>query len=498
MGFFRPGRARSIVLAMLATLLVCTVYLYWTPTTASSTVPVVPSTAFEVPIIERQKDFWKVFHPLLTRYDPNCPPPANHGDAPAVHFNPNEGMPRPDLSKVTEECMWLLEGAHDQFVKEITKPGRDLNPVHSHTPGTRGIVTAAGSLYMPVFVNSLRMLRRAGSSLPVEVYMKDTDEYEKHICQEVLPDMNARCLVMGDVVGKEAIEHYQLKSFAILFSSFEEVIWMDADCFPLDKPEDLLDSEPYTSTGLVTWPDFWFSSASPLFYQVSKQPVPPMTSRPSTEAGVILVSKKTHFLPLLLAAYYNFYGPSQYYRLLTQGGPGEGDKETFIAAASALKAPFYTVSERVRPIGHFDDIHHSGSGMAQADPREDYALTSQGKWRINDPSVAPAPPVFFIHANYPKFNPGVDVFGTNWETTPTIDENGTDVRAWSGPPDVIERLGFDVEKAFWEEIKYNTCKYEMVFESWKDKAGLCQKVEEYWNNVFAEPHENDPKFTQDG
>ncbi|KAJ6119588.1 hypothetical protein N7523_003868 [Penicillium sp. IBT 18751x] len=498
MGFFRPGRARSIFLAMLATLLVCTVYLYWTPTTASSTVSVVPSTAFEVPLVERQKDFWKAFHPLLTKYDPLCPPPTNLGSARAVHFNPNEGIPRPDLSRVTEECLWLLEGAHDQFVKEITQPARDLKPVHRHTPGTRGIVTTAGSTYMPVVINSLRMLRRSGSTLPVEVYMKDTEEWEKRICNEVLPEMNAKCLVIGDVVGKEPIAHYQLKIFAILFSSFEEVIWMDADCFPLHKPEELLDSEPYTSTGMVTWPDFWFSSASPLYYQVSKQPVPPMTSRQSTEAGVILVSKKTHFTPLLLAAYYNFHGPSVYFRLLTQGGPGEGDKETFTAAAAALQAPYYTVSEKVQPIGHFDSIKHSGSAMVQSDPREDYALTSQGKWRINDPSVAPPPAIFFIHANFPKFNPGDNLFGMGWETTPTIDENGTDVRAWSGPLDVVDRFGFDAEKAFWEEIKWVTCKYENVFESWKDKAGLCRKVEDYWNNVFAEPHDDDPKFTREG
>lgn len=496
MGLFRPGRVRSLVLAMLATILVCTVYLYWTPTTASSTVPVVPSTAFEVPQIERQKDFWKAFRPLLERHDLNCPPPEKQNDAGSVHFDPANDIPRPDMTLVTEECMWAMEEAHANFVQDINNAGKELKPVH--TPGKRGLVSTAGGTYLPVFVSSLRMLRRTGSTLPVEVYMKDASEHEKRICNDVLPTLNARCMVLGDVVGNDVLEHYQLKIFAILFSSFEEIVWMDADCFPLGKPEDLLDSEPFKSTGLVTWPDFWFSSASPLYYKLSHQDAPPMTARQSTEAGVFLVSKKTHFLPLLLAAYYNYYGPSHFFRLLTQGGPGEGDKETFVQAASALGAPFYTVSEKVQAIGHFDAKVSSGSAMAQSDPRGDYALTTQDKWRVKDPSVAPAPPIFFIHANYPKFNPGDNVFGMGWETTPTLKDDGSLGRAWTGPTEVIQRFGFDVEKAYWEEIKFVTCNLETVFKSWKTKAGLCQKVEDYWTSVFAEPHDDDPKFTPDG
>lgn len=223
-----------------------------------------------------------------------------------------------------------------------------------------------------------------------------------------------------------------------------------------------------------------------------------MTARQSTEAGVFLVSKKTHFLPLLLAAYYNYYGPSHFFRLLTQGGPGEGDKETFVQAASALGAPFYTVSEKVQAIGHFDAKTSSGSAMAQSDPREDYALTTQEKWRVKDPSVAPDPPIFFIHANYPKFNPGDNIFGMEWETTPTLKDDGSLGRAWTGPTEVIQRFGFDVEKAYWEEIKFVTCNLETVFESWKTKADLCHKVEDYWTSVFAERHDDDPKFTPDG
>lgn len=496
MGLFRPGRARSLIFAMAAITLVCTVYLYWTPTTASTTVPTIPSTAFEVPLIERQKDFWKALHSIIERNKPNCPSPDKLGDAGAIHFDPTKDLPRPDVTGMNEDDEKAMEDAHANYIQDLKKSGEDLKPVH--TPGKRGLVSTAGATYLPVFVSSLRMLRRMGSTLPVEVFMKDAGEYEKQVCNEVLPSLDAQCLVLGDVVKKDTIEHYQLKIFAVLFSSFEEIVWMDADCFSLGRPEDLLDSEPFKSSGLVTWPDFWASSVSPLYYRISRQEAPPMSARQSSETGIFLVSKKTHLLPLMLTAYYNYYGPSHYFRLLTQGSPGEGDKETFLQAAMAVGAPFYAVSERVQAIGHKLGEKLSGSAMAQSDPREDRALTTQNKWRTKDPSVAPAPHIFFIHANYPKFNPGDNVFGLGWETTPTLKEDGSDGRAWTAPADTIARFGYDVERAYWEEIKWVTCHLESAFKSWQHKAGLCQKVNDYWSNVFAEPHDDDPKFTQSG
>ncbi|KAB8234564.1 hypothetical protein ETB97_006537 [Aspergillus alliaceus] len=491
MSIFRPGRLRTVLSATAALILICTFYFYWTPPPVST----VPSTAFEVPLTERQIAFWKVFRSILDAHAPNCPSPTLRDRVSAVHFNATTVDPRPDFILLGESEVRAMEEAHANYLDAI-RAARKLRPVHS--PGTRGLVTTAGGSYLPVFLSSLRMLRRTGSTLPVEVYMKDAGEYEKGICQDVLPDMGARCLILSDVVGKDVIQHYQLKVFAVLFSSFEEVVWMDADCFPLDKPEILLNHEPFISTGLVTWPDFWASSVSPAYYNISRQLIPSMTERQSSETGVFLVSKKTHYVTMLLAAYYNYYGPSHYFRLLSQGAPGEGDKETFLQAATAVGEPYYAVSERVQALGHHRPDGFSGSAMAQSDPIGDHALTSEGKWRVQDPSVDKPPRVFFVHANYPKFNPAEDVFGANWETAPTLRPDGTEGRAWTAPEDVLRRFGLDIEKAYWEEIKWVSCNPDIKFKTWEGKVGICEKVESYWNTAFAEPHEDDPKFVEEG
>jgi len=489
----RLARLRSILLAMITVLLVSAIYLYWIPTPASTPASVVPNTAFQVPLAERQSAFWKALHPILQKNAPANPPPERRGDVGAIHFNASSTDPRPDLILLNDQDRNAMQVAHENFIHDV-RHSKTLRPVHK--AGTRGIVSTAGGSYLPVFLSSLRMLRRVGSTLPVEVYMKDSKEYEKRICVEILPKLNARCFVLADVVGKEAIAHYQLKVFAMLFSSFEEILWMDADVFPLYKPEEIFDADPFKSTGLITWPDFWASSVSPAYFALSQQPEPPMSARQSSETGVLMVSKKSHLTTLLLAAYYNYYGPSHYFRLLSQGGPGEGDKETFLQAAAAVGEPFYAVSERVAAIGHpkngEDGI--SGSAMAQSDPIPDYVLTSQDKYRAQDPSVAEPPRVFFIHAHYPKFNPAENVFGMKWETAPTLRPDGTDGRAWTTPEDTLERFGYDAEKAYWEEIKWVSCNPDIEFRTWNDKPKICARVENYWQNVFAEPHQDDPKF----
>ena len=163
--------------------------------------------------------------------------------------------------------------------------------------------------------------------MPVELFVKDSTEYKSHICEKTLPELNARCVVLSEVMGLEKpkstdntdgvkIKHYQLKSFAVLFSSFEKVIWLDADCIPIHDPATLLTTDPFKSTGLVTWPDYWASTIFPLCFIISHQPELATTDRATTEAGVFLVSKKAHSHTLLLAAYYNYYGPSHYYHLL--------------------------------------------------------------------------------------------------------------------------------------------------------------------------------------
>jgi alpha 1,2-mannosyltransferase len=426
--------------------------------------------------------FWREFQSLLMEYKPTCDPPRRLGNAPTAGFEPSNPEPRPNFLKMTTGDVLRMKRAHIEFVDAITTDPPQL----AYVPGTRGIVTTAGGAYLPVLVISLRMLRRTGSNLPMEVFLATRDEYEEYICDKVLPSLNARCIVLSDVLDavpkSNKIGKYQLKPFAMIFSSFEEILFLDADAFPIVRPELLFEKAPFKETKFVTWPDFWASAASPLYYEISSQPVAPMESRQSTESGELVISKRTHLRTLLLSTYYNFWGPTHYYRLLSQGAAGEGDKETFIAAAMSLGEPFYQVSERICAMGHATQGGLAGSAMAQFDPIEDYKLIQQGKWRING-STAPQPRPFFIHANFPKFNPAT-VFQKQ-AVNPAFLDDGNYTRAWTTPEDMIEGFPVDVEKQFWADILWTGCELETKFESWKNKTGICDGVRKYWYAQFG-------------
>ena len=440
------------------------------------------SHANDLSFHEKQIEFWRSFEPLLALSQPDCKSPKRLGQAGAQSFRPSDKLVRPDLLEMPKESVKRMRTAHTKFVNGM----REKRPQMAFTAGTRGLVSTAGGEYLPVFVISLRMLRRTGTTLPVEVFLADHEEYEEYICTKVLPSLNATCVIMSDILDSVPhsmeIAHYQFKVFAMMFSSFEEILLLDADCFPIHNPEQLFTSEVFQKHGLITWPDFWASSTSTLFYEIASQSVPPMTERASSEAGELLLSKKTHQKSLLLATYYNYYGSSHYFPLLSQGAPGEGDKETFLAAANILNESFYATSESVQAIGHVqNDGEIAGSAMVQYDPVQDYNLTQQGLWRIKDLSVAESPRPFFVHAHFPKFNPAT-IFK---QGGPTKDSNGKDRLAWTDDAKTIKGFGIDLERQFWEEIKWTSCELEGKFKTWQNNQWTCKNATSYWNNIYG-------------
>lgn len=427
--------------------------------------------------------FWREFQALLMKYAPDCDSPHKLGTADAVRYDAKNPVERPELVEMLVDDVMKMRTAHTNFVNAIKKDAPKLN----YKPGTRGLVSTAGGSYLPVLVISLRMLRKTGSSLPMEVFLADMSEREEYVCDVVLPSLNAKCIVLSEILGASPeeldIEKYQFKPFAMLFSSFEEILFLDADAFPLGKPEVLFDNEPFRSKNMITWPDFWGSSASPLYYAIASQDIAPMDVRQSTESGEVLLSKRTHANTLLLCTYYNYWGPSHFYSLLSQGAPGEGDKETFLAAAIAMDEPFYQVSEPIQAMGHATEGGLAGSAMVQFNPIEDYQLTQKGEWRVNG-STVPSPKPFFIHANFPKFNPAT-VFDKQM-VNPAYDDDGNYSRAWTIPEDTISDFGYDVEKEFWREIMWTGCELEHRFRSWRNEKGVCSDVKQYWNAMYAD------------
>jgi hypothetical protein len=127
----------------------------------------------------------------------------------------------------------------------------------------RGIVISAGSIHLNrVWPNTVLMLRSLGCTLPIEIWTKDQPEYEI-----TLPLVHQIRTEFGIPISVHAVNNYisvawddydipsffKVKALALLFSTFEEIILLDADNIPAMNPETLFDTEE-GKTGLIQWP----------------------------------------------------------------------------------------------------------------------------------------------------------------------------------------------------------------------------------------------------
>lgn len=450
-----------------------------------------PEVASDSPLLSEQRSFWQRFYPKLIDYQPQCKPIAHsgNGDLSIGYDASDHERQRPDNIVLSQHQASKLRIAHEGFVDHLRHEGYRL----PFTPKTRGIVTTAGGKYLPVALLSIRMLRITGSRLPVEVFLASQDEWDPQICESLFPSLNANCVVLDDIFSTSRrkkhlkIDKYQYKIMSIVFSSFEEVLFLDSDCFPISDPNKYFDSEPFLSTGMIRWPDFWFPSESPRFFEIAGIPEPGVWESSATESGELFYSKGNHTNSLLLALYYNYYGPNFYYPLQSQGAPGEGDKETFVWSARVLNETFYSVHQRVRALGYRTTAGEwRGSAMAQGDPIEDYERNLHVKPGSEDKSLAEVRPLF-LHVNFPKLDPGSIFDDMSFGAIgPTKDADGTLRRIWHDTQEkAVEFFGFDLERKVWEIVRELACEHEDRIIAWQGKTAVCETATTYWNTVFG-------------
>ena len=129
----------------------------------------------------------------------------------------------------------------------------------------RGIVMVTSRLNAEFAATSLGTLRFLGSRLPVELWMLDRPTAKKEWCDELV-HQGVACRYLEDYVddAKEIFgDENQQVGAAMLFSSFEEILYLDATTIPVAKPDNIFEPEDYRDTGCVLWFDFWRSTESP-------------------------------------------------------------------------------------------------------------------------------------------------------------------------------------------------------------------------------------------
>ena len=120
---------------------------------------------------------------------------------------------------------------------------------------------SAGRLkyFTSAYIN-IRVLREtAMCTLPIEVFYVGDIELPRAAVDHMHASFKDVTFiditrVKGLPAGLE-LNGYQIKPFAMLLSSFAEILWMDADAYALTDPAMLFDTKPYRDTGALFWSD---------------------------------------------------------------------------------------------------------------------------------------------------------------------------------------------------------------------------------------------------
>lgn len=164
----------------------------------------------------------------------------------------------------------------------------------------RGIIMLAGGRYSDYAATGLGMLREINCRLPIEVWMKDEKEEKAGWCDE-LRDEGMVCRRVSDYMDVSKIEHgYQLKISSILFSSFEQILFLDGDNIPVTKPDKVFDSKGFIDTGVVLWMDYWRHTGSPFLPYVlgltqEASDILIQEQNKTVESGQLMWDKKRHW-----------------------------------------------------------------------------------------------------------------------------------------------------------------------------------------------------------
>ena len=398
-----------------------------------------------------------------------CPPkPA---ELEKVPFEEQSTLPPVDVIRnhtaISEDDTRATRESHVAITKELT-------PYPQSLFAKKGIVMLAGGKYSGFAPTGLGMLREVGSTLPVELWMKDRGEEKHGWCQELIHEGIA-CRFLSDYMDVSSLNTgYQYKIFTILFSVFEQVLFLDADNIPIRNPDPIFTSEAFIETGVVLWPDYWKSTSMPelpYIIGLTDGASEILRDEQTVESGQILWDKSRHWKSLLLATYYNYYGPQVYYTLISQGWAGWGDKDTFPMALKSLRQDYRMISLELKTL--FVNGTIEGIGMIQADPS-------------NPIDFQP----LLIHCNIWKWSVR-DFFCTNCPP----DEMGKPQSAWEDRQSIIhghlrshrrifniqdmEAWNIDPEPMLWRSMEHTACR-----SIWR-RGDLCKRVRVHMMKTFG-------------
>lgn len=197
----------------------------------------------------------------------------------------------------------------------------------------RGIVICAGGVrYFTCAWICIRMLRRVGCTLPIELWHLGREEIDRAM-EDLLRPFGVRCVNALSRLARSPMRNplgWELKAYALLHSRFQEVLFLDADNVPVRDPSFLFDTREFRATGALFWPDYGRLSPRRKIWEFCDVAY---RNEPEFESGQMVIDKARCWRPLNLAWWYNDHSEFFFRHV-------HGDKETFHMAWRRVDAPY--------------------------------------------------------------------------------------------------------------------------------------------------------------
>lgn len=237
-----------------------------------------------------------------------------------------EVEPRPTCWK----CKELTPVSKEAMIEKAEWFIRNIPAYPAERFSGRGVVIAGGGpRYFAALYVSIRALRHQGCKLPVEVWYLGRANEMPEVYEKLLTPLGVRCVNADEVrraFPARILNGWELKVFAILHSKFEEVLFLDSDCYAVRNPEPMFDHGPYREKGAIFYCDMEHDDRIHYDHFAAEK----LPNHGSIESGQLIINKRKCWREINLCWHYNDY--SDYYYI-----HGFGDKHTFEAAWAKLK-----------------------------------------------------------------------------------------------------------------------------------------------------------------
>jgi alpha 1,2-mannosyltransferase len=284
---------------------------------------------------------------------------------------------------------------------------KTLNTPHSQLLGSTGsgdgIVMVVYPKLMTSAYASISVLRKNyGCELPIELWVSEAELIRTPTMKDSLALLEQQFTgVKVQKIKDPSVFGFNTKIHAVYHSSFENVLFLDADNVPVRDPTYLFSSPEFTESGAVFWPDFWHPRktifnihSESLLWELVDMDFVDMFEQ---ESGQLLIDRRRAAVALEVLMFYQYHRPNHFDKLVL----AHGDKDLFRLAWLKTQTPFFMMPYPPGAAGSVRKDKFCGMTMVQYD--------AEGR-------------VLFLHRNARKLLGKVDhMDGKYWEYLQSFD-----------------------------------------------------------------------------